>query len=101
MIAVTKIASAALALAVLAPLPAMAETKSIRISYSDLNLASASGKARLDRRIAFATRQICGVTDGDRSLPAERAARACAAGVKRNVEAARFAAISRRTPANS
>lgn len=32
----------------------------VRVSYADLNLASADGRAVLDRRIAGAARQICG-----------------------------------------
>jgi len=36
------------------------ERVSVRISYADLNLASAEGRARLDRRIAGAARGICG-----------------------------------------
>lgn len=101
MFTATKIASAALVLAVLAPLPAMAETRSVRVSYSDLNLASAAGKARLDRRIAFAAKQICGTGEGDRSLSAERAARACAAAVMKTSDPARLAAIAQTDPANS
>ena len=101
MFTATKIASAALVLAVLAPLPAMAETRSVRVSYSDLNLASAAGKARLDRRIAFAAKQICGTGEGDRSLSAERAARACAAAVMKTSDPARLEAITKTDPANS
>lgn len=36
------------------------ETVTVRVSYADLNLASAEGRARLDRRIAGAARSICG-----------------------------------------
>jgi UrcA family protein len=32
----------------------------VRVSYADLNLASAQGRAVLDRRIAGAARSICG-----------------------------------------
>ena len=32
----------------------------VRVSYADLNLASAAGRARLERRIAGAARSICG-----------------------------------------
>lgn len=32
----------------------------VRVSYADLNLASAEGRARLDSRIAGAARSICG-----------------------------------------
>ena len=36
------------------------DTITVRVSYADLNLASAQGRARLDRRIAGAARSICG-----------------------------------------
>jgi UrcA family protein len=36
------------------------ETVTVRVSYADLNLATAQGRARLDRRIAGAARSICG-----------------------------------------
>ena len=35
-------------------------TITVRVSYADLNLASAQGRAVLDRRIAGAARNICG-----------------------------------------
>jgi UrcA family protein len=63
------IALAATACAALASLTAPAaaseitvqpETVTVRVSYADLNLASAAGRARLDRRIAGAAREICG-----------------------------------------
>lgn len=42
------------------------ETRSARVSYADLNLASSAGQAQLQRRIAFAARGVCddgGYTD--------------------------------------
>ena len=36
------------------------DTITVRVSYADLNLASAQGRAQLDRRIAGAARSICG-----------------------------------------
>ncbi len=36
------------------------ETITVRVSYADLNLATAQGRAQLDRRIAGAARSICG-----------------------------------------
>ncbi len=67
-IALAATACAAATLTALAPVPASAadidvvapETVTVRISYADLNLASAAGRARLDRRIAGAARSICG-----------------------------------------
>lgn len=38
----------------------MPEAVTVRVSYADLNLASAEGRAQLDRRIAGAARSICG-----------------------------------------
>jgi UrcA family protein len=65
-IALAAVASAAAALTLTAA-PAAAtdivvapETITVRVSYADLNLASAEGRARLDRRIAGAARSICG-----------------------------------------
>jgi UrcA family protein len=43
-----------------ADITVMPETVTVRVSYADLNLASAEGRARLDRRIAGAARSICG-----------------------------------------
>lgn len=47
--------SAAAADIVVAP-----ERVTVRVSYADLNIASAEGRAVLDRRIAGAARTICG-----------------------------------------
>ena len=43
-----------------ADITVMPETVTVRVSYADLNLASAQGRAQLDRRIAGAARSICG-----------------------------------------
>lgn len=41
--------------------PVAAQTgEAVVVSYADLNLANAAGRAALDRRIAFAARQVCG-----------------------------------------
>lgn len=62
----TAACAAATALSVFA-VPALAaeitvvpETITVRVSYADLNLATAQGRAQLDRRIAGAARSICG-----------------------------------------
>ena len=39
----------------------------MRVSYADLNLATASGRATFERRISHAVDQVC----GDRPLPVE------------------------------
>ena len=65
-IALAAVASAAASLSLTAAPAAAAdivvapETITVRVSYADLNLASAEGRARLDRRIAGAARSICG-----------------------------------------
>lgn len=35
------------------------ETRSVRVSYADLNLASSAGQGQLQRRIGFAARSVC------------------------------------------
>jgi UrcA family protein len=63
-LAATACAAAALSMtaapASAADITVMPETVTVRVSYADLNLASAEGRARLDRRIAGAARSICG-----------------------------------------
>lgn len=54
-------AAAALAAAFANIAPAAARTGgAVEVSYADLNLANPAGRAALDRRIAFAARQVCG-----------------------------------------
>jgi len=66
-IALAVTACAAATLTSLAATPAAAadilvapDVITVRVSYADLNLASPEGRARLDGRIAFAARSICG-----------------------------------------
>jgi UrcA family protein len=62
--------------ALLAAQSASAETAAI--TYDDLDLSSAEGKAELDRRVDRAARDICGYSElmvGSRIIPAE--ARKC------------------------
>ena len=40
--------------------PAMASDTGVSVQHEDLNLASAAGRAALDRRIDRAARQVCG-----------------------------------------
>ncbi len=89
-----KIKSAVLALAILAPLPAMAETVSVSVRYADLNLASAEGQQAFNRRIAAAGRQICGVVDSERDLSRRASINKCLAKVRSSAEPARLAAIA-------
>ena len=55
---ITISAAVALSLAVLA-VPAVAETKSITVPYSDLDLSSPAGMATLQTRLDAATKRIC------------------------------------------
>ena len=66
-IALAAAACAAATLSTTVPTPAAATdvivvpaTVTVRVSFADLNLASAAGRAVLDRRIASAARSICG-----------------------------------------
>lgn len=53
--------AAAIAAALLAAVPAVADgAKSVQVSYADLNLASAQGKASFERRIGVAAQRVCG-----------------------------------------
>jgi UrcA family protein len=54
----TSILAAAL-VAVVSPAPASAQEASARIRYSDLNLSSDAGRARLDRRVRVAAEAMC------------------------------------------
>ena len=67
-IALAAAAFVAATLSTVVPNPAAAATDivvapqaiTVRVSFADLNLASAQGRAVLDRRIAGAARSICG-----------------------------------------
>lgn len=59
-----------------APVVDMDATASAVVRYDDLNLASAGGERRLQRRIAGAAQQVCGEADG-RDLKAMDAVRQC------------------------
>ena len=66
-IALAAAACVAATLSTVLPTPAVAAdivvaptAITVRVSYADLNLASAQGRAVLDRRIAGAARNICG-----------------------------------------
>lgn len=68
----TRLAIAGALAALLAGQAANAETAAI--SYDDLDLSTAQGKAELDRRVYKAARDVCGMDDvmvGSRIVPAE------------------------------
>ena len=79
-----------------ASVPAFAqESRSIAVSYADLNLASADGRDVLDQRIASAASQLCGPSDG-RDLVWARAVEACQQATIGAVQPQRDAAIGLR-----
>jgi UrcA family protein len=73
-------------LAALTTGPALAQraAKRVVVRHTDLDLNTASGKAKFDRRIAQATEQVCG-SYARTSHEEEQAIDACRADVKRSV----------------
>lgn len=57
----TLFVSVATMAAVLVAAPAFAQTNSVAVDYSDLNVGSIKGQQTLQRRIARAARQACNV----------------------------------------
>jgi UrcA family protein len=55
------LAAAALGAATVLAAPAAAETASVAVKYSDLDLSTKAGQDRLDRRIDSAARSACGM----------------------------------------
>ena len=55
--------------------PAAAEDRTVPVSYADLNLETAEGKAKLDQRVRRAARQACSAPG--RSLAETAAQYAC------------------------
>lgn len=97
----TKTATGAIMLAVLAPIPAMAETMSVPVRYGDLDLSTAEGQRSFDRRIASATRVICGTVEAERNLVMKARVKKCVAEVRKSAEPSRLAAIATKTRAVS
>ena len=64
-----------------------AETNSVRVSYADLNLASASGEHALRGRISFAARVVCELEDS-RQLDVARATNLCRSDTVKRAEPA-------------
>lgn len=79
-------AAATLAAAVTAsPVFATPIAPEVRIvTYADLDLSSAAGRARLDRRIEAAVREVCGEASSF-DLARRRAVRECVAETRANV----------------
>lgn len=58
-------------------LAAFADTTSIRVDYSDLNLSSPAGQQTLNTRIMRAAQNVCGYSRGVMSLSETRLVQAC------------------------
>jgi UrcA family protein len=97
----SKIKSAVIALAILAPIPAMAETVSVPVRFADLDLSTADGQHVFNRRIAAASRKICGSADLERDVSRRAAVNKCLAKVRTSTEPARLAAIANKARAVS
>jgi UrcA family protein len=90
-------ALAALAVAAALVIPTVsqaAERTSARVSYADLNLATAFGQHKLQRRIAFAAETVCDPTDGV-DLNFVRAVGECRTGAIADAQPAYQAAVAR------
>lgn len=70
-------AAALAATAATVSFPAFAGTPTVRVRYSDLNLASADGATELKARVQRAAKSVC-KNDGDKSLTARANAVECA-----------------------
>lgn len=90
----TKTITAALAIAVSAPIPVMAETVSVPVRYGDLDLSSKEGQHAFERRIAVASRHICGAADLEHDIARKARVKKCVAEVRRSAEPDRLAAIA-------
>lgn len=93
-------AIAAVAVASLLVVPTVsqaAETRSVRVSYADLNLASDRGASVLESRIEIAARTVCEIEDSH-LIELQKATVSCRmgaiAGAKPAFNAARAAAIN-------
>lgn len=82
---VLAIASAIITAGLIKAVPALAETPSVEQTYvsyvktADLNLASERGQQALDRRLAQAAREVCGVPS-DSDLVGQNKVRECREG---------------------
>jgi len=81
-------AAASLAAAAnLSPAFAKPITPEVRtVAYSDLDLSTAAGRTRLDRRIQAAVREVCGDTAPSFDLARRHAVRDCIAETRANVQ---------------
>ena len=75
--------------------PAHAQELTVSVGYSDLDLASESGVARLDHRIDSAIATVCDDGLGQKPLSRVMAIRKCAKDTRAEVAAPRQIAIAR------
>jgi UrcA family protein len=78
------------------PAFAAERTPDVRVAYGDLELAGASGRATLDRRISDAINASCGVDARSVVLSERRAAQRCVSAKQAEVAPARAAALASR-----
>ncbi|MDB5712992.1 MAG: hypothetical protein JWO15_389 [Sphingomonadales bacterium] len=84
-------------LAALCAVPAAAQTVSIPVSFSGLDLTSTSGQEILNRRVKSAVRTICGSPD-IRDLTAVAAERKCAIATRAQAQSRVAIAIAASQP---
>jgi UrcA family protein len=89
-------AAAALAVAAVLVVPTVShaqDTRSMAVSYADLNLASAKGQDRLQRRVNLAASYVCGQAD-TRDFNWAREVELCRTGALEGAQPAILAAIN-------
>ena len=89
-------AAAALAVAAVLVVPTVShaqDTRSMTVSYADLNLTSAIGQDRLQRRVGFAASSVCGQEDS-RDFTLVRQVRVCRSGAIEGAQPAVLASIN-------
>jgi len=90
------VAAAALTAAAALVVPTVsqaADLDSVSVSYADLNLGTDSGASRLQRRISFAARVVCGYEDA-RQYDVVLATNTCRTGAIEGAQPAFEAAVS-------
>lgn len=60
-------------------------TMSVRVSHADLNLATAAGREKLERRVATAVKRVC-PSHFSRDLLTQRIARKCASDTRASLK---------------
>lgn len=88
--------AAALAAAVLASVPAMAEEKlpDVRVYYGDLDLSDPAGVQVFDRRLNMAVKAACPSDQGVREMTQLRAIAKCRSAKQAELEPTRHAALA-------